>query len=363
MCPFDHELDTEQLERLVRDLQRLGQRLDRPADWPAASLECCRAVQLPKAFIPREHGGWDWSDAEQLELLQQLTVGCLTTAFIYTQFIAAIRRLGRAPAVAERWLPNLSEGRQWTTVGISHLSTSRQHAPPALRATPTDRGWVLDGYAPWVTGGRYADLLVVGATLPDQDQILLAVEQNRPGITTGPGLELMALSASCTDRVTFDQVYVSSDLRVAGPTRQVLLEPASAGGGTGGLATSALALGLTRRAIAALDEEAALQQRQSLSHTVAHFRRRLGQANTELHAVCRATSTSTAAALRTEANRLVLDASQALLTATKGEGFRQDHLASRLAREAMFFLVWSCPLAVADAHLCNWADGPAMREA
>jgi hypothetical protein len=57
--------------------------------------------------------------------------------------------------------------------------------------------------------------------------------------------------------------------------------------------------------------------------------------------------------LRADANGLVVRAAQAALTASKGAGFVAGHPVERLVRESLFFLVWSCPQAVADAFLCE----------
>jgi hypothetical protein len=47
--------------------------------------------------------------------------------------------------------------------------------------------------------------------------------------------------------------------------------------------------------------------------------------------------------LRGRANLLALRASQAAVLAAKGAGFVRSHPAQRWARQALFFLVWSCP--------------------
>ena len=57
------------------------------------------------------------------------------------------------------------------------------------------------------------------------------------------------------------------------------------------------------------------------------------------------------ATLRAKANALVLRATQAALTACKGVGFVHPHPAQRWARQALFFLVWSCPRPAAEATL------------
>jgi hypothetical protein len=64
---------------------------------------------------------------------------------------------------------------------------------------------------------------------------------------------------------------------------------------------------------------------------------------------------TTANDLRTRANSLALRASQAALAAAKGAGYVQGHPAGRWCREALFFLVWSCPAPVLQANLCELA--------
>jgi hypothetical protein len=61
--------------------------------------------------------------------------------------------------------------------------------------------------------------------------------------------------------------------------------------------------------------------------------------------------------LRSRANSLVLRATQASLVAAKGAGYLSGHPAGRWCREALFFLVWSCPQPVQDANLCELAAG------
>lgn len=59
--------------------------------------------------------------------------------------------------------------------------------------------------------------------------------------------------------------------------------------------------------------------------------------------------------LRTDANSLVLRATQAALVSAKGAGYVKGHPVGRWCQEALFFLVWSCPQSVLDANLCELA--------
>ena len=61
-------------------------------------------------------------------------------------------------------LPPLARGATFTTVGLSQLTTSRQHlGRPALVAAQDEDGWRLDGLCPWVTGADACDTIVTGA--------------------------------------------------------------------------------------------------------------------------------------------------------------------------------------------------------
>ncbi|MCY2950025.1 MAG: acyl-CoA dehydrogenase, partial [Planctomycetota bacterium] len=51
-------------------------------------------------------------------------------------------------------------------------------------------------------------------------------------------------------------------------------------------------------------------------------------------------------AARVECTDLALRATQAALLVAKGAGFVDSHPVGRWARQALFFLVWSCPWSV-----------------
>lgn len=72
----------------------------------------------------------------------------------------------------------------------------------------------------------------------------------------------------------------------------------------------------------------------------------------DLHRLAQEGATPDAAvSLRARANSFALRATQTALTASKGTGFLRQHPAQRWARQALFFLVWSCPRPAAEATL------------
>ncbi|MGN6545868.1 MAG: acyl-CoA dehydrogenase family protein [Aureliella sp.] len=349
-------MNFEQLCRELRETPPPPDRNDSTPPWPERQLALCAEAGVFSWFVPQEYGGSEWDERQQLEGYLAISEACLTTAFVLTQWQAACKRiaLGQSPEARAKWLPGMARGRLWATVGISHLTTSRQHVrAPVLAARPEPGGsFVLDGFSPWVTGASKADVLVVGATLDDRRQILCAVPSDREGIKAGPGTQLVALSASCTDAVSFDGVTVHPDEIIAGPSPNVM--QTGLGGGAGGLQTSTLAIGLTGAAVSFLQSEAV--KRPELDAVAEKLASDAEELRHALFALAEGNDPITPAKLRERANSLVLRSTQAALVAAKGAGFVAAHPAGRWCCEALFFLVWSCPQPVLAANLCEFAQ-------
>src|SRR5947209_2276893 len=131
---------------------------DRDPAWPAASWGLIASAGGPEWAVPTAYGRRELDGQSLLLGYERLAAACLTTAFILSQRDAAVRRLrdsGRDDLGRELLRP-LACGGRFATVGISQLTTSRQHGGPALRARPTADGFILDGAMPWVTGADQA---------------------------------------------------------------------------------------------------------------------------------------------------------------------------------------------------------------
>jgi alkylation response protein AidB-like acyl-CoA dehydrogenase len=246
----------------------------------------------------------------------------------------------------QRWLPGLANGKFFATVGISHLTTSRQHTAPAVAATVRGNGYRLTGDVPWVTGAGRAHVIVAGGTLPDGRQILTAIPTDRPSVTIDAPLPLLALTGSETGPIRLTDVEVAVEEVIFGPVEGVVAKAST--GGAGSLMTSTLAAGHAWGCLDHLQREAA--RRTALAPVVQALMADAQALRGDLLGAARG-GTASAEELRTRATDLALRASQALLTATKGAGFLAGHPAERLSRQALFFLVWSCPQAVANQLL------------
>lgn len=328
--------------------------------WPENQLRQCGKAGVFRWFIPEQ---WEGSGDSSVQIVRgylKLAAACLTTTFVITQRAGACKRITASSndSLRDRLLPKLASGEISATLGISHLTTSHRHTGvPTLAATPVDGGWELNGFCPWVTGAAYADYIVVGAeTTSGQKgdspaQILIALPTELPGVTCHPGHSLVALSGSNTGKVELKEVFVAEEFVLAGPVEQVLKSGKTSS--TGGLQTSALAIGLATAAIDYVGEQAKNRVQLTDNHQAMREELELLQANildlADGNQVCSNEQ------LRISANSFVLRATQSALVAAKGAGFVASHDVGRWCREALFFLVWSCPQNVSNANLCEFA--------
>jgi alkylation response protein AidB-like acyl-CoA dehydrogenase len=337
------------------DVLRSGwPQLDDPAAWPAEQLKALGNYGVYGWFIPPEQGGLGWSEADLLRGLVRMASACLTTTFILTQRVAACSRIVACEneELRRELLPKLLTAETFATIGISHLTTSRRHvSTPVLSAERCDGGYILNGYSPWVTGADHADTIVVGAATTDDLQLLAAIDTRTPGVVVPAPEQLVALGASHTGRVEFQHAFVPDERLLSEPKQHVLQQGLTVR--TGGSQTSALAIGVASRALEILEAEVA--KRPDLAEPAAALRAEWQQLSGDMMALAEHQPVCTSEQLRQRANSLVLRASQAALAASKGAGYLATHPAGRLCREALFFLVWSCPQPVTDMHLCELA--------
>jgi alkylation response protein AidB-like acyl-CoA dehydrogenase len=290
--------------------------------------------------VPVSFGG-DGVDPLELHLrYEAIASASLATALVVSQRDSAVGLIEGSESTELRaeLLPALSRGEFFSTIGIAQLTTSRQ---AGLRAVADGDHWRLDGAIPWCTGAAKAKLIVAGATTADGGQILFALPTDLSGVSVRPPMELVALRASWTSQVEL--------ISVALPRRQILRGPAAKvlGGGSKGIPLSQtfLAFGLCGGAMELIAADPS-QRAQGLH---GRFKEQLAQLRGEVIEICRTgNDAGRGPELRAACHDLALRMTQSAVALNKGSALLLDHPAQRLAREALFFLVWSCPDAVID---------------
>jgi len=336
------------IDGLAGSLADLAVRTSAEGPWRSGAFAALARSGLLAAFIPVEQGGTAAGEPGLMPALVAIAERCLTTSLALTQWAAAVRIIAGGPAdVKQELLPSLARGDVFTTVGISQLTTSRRHlGRPALAATREGDAWRLDGICPWVTGGDSTHTIVTGAATDDGGQMFFVVPTDAPGLSIDPPLQMLGLTGSRTSAVHFAGVR---------PTH-ALPPPATGGVRTGGLSTTALAVGAARASATVITTEATT--RPGLAGIAAEFRAEIDAVESRLmNGAASGIDPADRDRLRADANGLVVRAAQAALTASKGAGYVTGHPVERLVRESLFFLVWSCPQAVTDAFLCDLTAG------
>ena len=341
--------------KLSNELKDLRDSIEPAGHWPTRQLSLLSEAGVFGWLISRRWGGSELDDVAVLNGYLELSDACLTSAFILTQFNAAVQKLVACDrdALKDLWLPRLARGDCFTTVGFSHLTTSRSRGPgPAVVAESTVEGYRLTGRIPWVTGGNSATFIVVGATTPNGDQILAAVDATDPAVTVASPLPFLALTASQTGPIEVRSAIVPPNRIIAGPTPEVL--KISGRAGAGAITTSALALGLARSTLRGLRAE--LSETPKLQAVVLQFAEEGSLLEHELLAAGDGGANAwSSEQIRKRANSYVTRLAQCYLAAAKGTGFVSGHTAERAVREAMFFYVWSCPQTVVYGQMSDLA--------
>jgi alkylation response protein AidB-like acyl-CoA dehydrogenase len=301
---------------------------------PVDRLDRLAAAGFYGLVGPGDAGGMGVDLATALEVIEIIASGCLTTAFVWIQHHGAVRALdGAPPALRDAWLARLCSGAVRAGVAFSGL---RRPGPPILTAEPDGAGWRFNGFAPWVTGWGRVDVVRAAARRDDGDIVWALVDAAAGPTLRAEALRLAAVNASSTVTVSFDHHLVPADRVISIQDFDAWQAADRANLRLNG----SLALGVARRCAALLESEP------------------LG---TELVACRRALDAATPDSMpeqRARASELALRAATTLVVSGGGRFITMDHHAQRLAREALFLLVFGQTPAIKAAQLHRLYDGP-----
>jgi alkylation response protein AidB-like acyl-CoA dehydrogenase len=316
-------IDSARREIVLRDARRLADELfgralatDAADIVPKKNLDLLADGGYYGLAGPPEAGGMGIDLATGQDVIEILAAGCLTTTFVWLQHHGAVFAVSTAapPALRDEWLEPLCRGARRSGVAFAGLLPG----DPILTATPDGDHWILNGVAPWVTGWGRIDLIHVAARA-GQDVVWMLVDPSESDALRVERLPLVAVNASATVTLRFDGLRVP----VARVTHR---EPHAAQ-----LARDAerlrlngsLALGVAGRCCA-------LMGTGPLDQQLAGSRETLDRATPE-----------TLPAARASASELALRAAARLIVDAGARSIVMDHHAQRLAREALFLLVFA----------------------
>jgi alkylation response protein AidB-like acyl-CoA dehydrogenase len=301
---------------------------DQTGDWPSEDLDALALAGAMRWAAPKEFGGDELSAIELHLRYEWIAAASLATALILTQ---------RDSAVA---LIDSSDNQKLRQDLLPHL--------PALVARREADGWHVKGTIPWATGADRARFVVTGAVVDDSSnetpqQILFVLSTTWNGVTLNPPMPLIALSSSHTGSITCEDVIVEGRFVLHGPAPNALAGRKK----SVALGQAFLAMGVCRAGIELIDEHDSDLARE----TSAKFQKTLTKLRDEVLRFCdpqKSPDPSEGPRLRGACNDMALRITHAAVAIYKGTALLQGHPAQRLAREALFLLVWSCPNPVID---------------
>jgi alkylation response protein AidB-like acyl-CoA dehydrogenase len=273
---------------------------------------------------PVGYGGLDLDPRSASQIIEILASGCLTTAFVWLQHHGAVRAVRDAayPAMRERWLKPLCSGSHRAGLALGGALPGA----PLLRARQVTGGYLLDGTSPWVTGWGMIDTLYAAAR-DDQDNVVTALlaASADPTLDAEP-MQLVAVMASSTVRLAFNRHFVPADRIIGASPHSEWLARDARGLRTNGF----LALGVAARCCAMIGPS-------PLDSELRARRETLDIA-----------PPGAMPAARAAASELAMRAAAALVTVRGSQAILTSEHPQRLAREALFLLVFGSRPAIKE---------------
>ena len=296
---------------------------------PETHLEALAAAGLFGLRGPHSAGGLDLDQAPFSDVVELLASGCLATTFVWLQHHSAVQALAQSDnrRLAGAWLPALCAGQR--RAGLA-LQAALRPGPALLEAAAVPGGYLLQGSVPWVTGWGLIHTLYGIARSTDPHSVTFLIDANQSQTLKASAQRLVATNASASVTLHLERHFVPHEHVVS--VQPYVPPPPHDGGGR---SNGSLALGVARRACRLIGETplwAELDAR----------RQELDRANE-----------SNLAKARARAVELALRASAAAVVRGGSRSIGSDAHAQRLAREALFLLVFGSRPAIRSQLLAE----------
>jgi alkylation response protein AidB-like acyl-CoA dehydrogenase len=164
-------------------------------------------------LIPEQFGGMGLGHVEAGVVMEQVGHTLAASPFLSSSVVSVCALRNAATTGQQRdWLPRLASGKAIATLAVDETSRHRP-AGIELRATPTARGFALDGAKTFVPDCHVASLLIVaarrvGALSGAEGITLFLVDPKAPGVEIE---RTVMVDSHNSGRVRLTDVHVSAD--------------------------------------------------------------------------------------------------------------------------------------------------------
>ncbi|WP_198588721.1 acyl-CoA dehydrogenase family protein [Alloalcanivorax mobilis] len=309
---------------------------------PEALLQPLRELGLFGLSVPTRYGGSadDGSDDNLMmlvvtEALSEVSLGGAGSLITRPEILTRALLAGGTEDQKAHWLPRIANGEPLCAIAITEPDYGSDVAGLALRATPVEGGWRLNGTKTWCTfAGKAGLLLVIARTDPDRskghrglsaflvekpsfDGHDFAVGGERDGRLTGRAIATIGYRGMHSFELAFEDYFVPADHLIGGENglgKGFYLTMTGMMGGR--LQTAGRACGVMRAALGAAVQYS--RDRRVFGEPLAAYPLTLGKLTrmAGCYLACRQLAYAVAADLTTPAGRRL--ASQAKLLACRG---------------------------------------------
>ena len=308
---------------LVESAQRIADEVlfpaavatDAAALVPVEQLDVLASAGLYGVAAPVVAGGAGDDFQATCAVVEALASGCLTTAFVWAQHLGASRAAMLSDNEEVRsWTPYLFSGERRAGLALGGALQGEAQ----LTASITDGGWLMTGSSPFVSGWGRVDVIHTAARTVDDRLVWALVDARESATLAVEPLSLVALNATGTVSAHFHSHHVGAD-------RVTAVEPYAPGPAPPAVLRihSSLALGVAARCCQLLGPTL-------LDEELVRCRADLDRLDPK-----------TIEGDRAAAADLALRCAAALLVASGSRSLMLDRQQQRLAREALFTVVYA----------------------
>jgi butyryl-CoA dehydrogenase len=226
IMPFiytDHErlLQTTMHDFADKEIAPLAAGWDEREEFPWASIDALKKMDLMGLTIPSKYGGAGASYGDMCITGEELGRACMTTCTTYLTHLslsaASIVAFG-TPEQKQCFLPAMATGEKLGAFGLTEPSSGSDASD--MQTTAVDKGdvYVLNGAKIFITNGHECDVMVV-FTSHDRSKgakgtTAFIVERDTKGFETKPQHGKMGIRGSGTAEVTFTDCEVPTANRL-----------------------------------------------------------------------------------------------------------------------------------------------------
>ena len=215
-------------QRAFRDMMRQfvddkiaphAESVDKNQEFPWASFEACRELELPSLGVPTEYGGAGADMVTQSIMAEELARGCASASITML-----ISKLGMLPVmnfaseeIKHHYLPKIAAGEIQASYCLSEADAGSDVASMRCRAERDGDDYILNGSKYWITNGGISDTYTVFATVEPGSGyrgITAFLVEKEWGIKFAEKEDKMGLRGSPTCEVIFDNVRVPASHRI-----------------------------------------------------------------------------------------------------------------------------------------------------